>query len=38
MTILFLALPVLLVLGAFAAEVWLLPHLRERMGSHRTSK
>lgn len=38
MTILFLALPVLLVLGAFAAEIWVLPHLRERLGSHRISK
>jgi hypothetical protein len=38
MTILFLALPVLLVLAAFGAEIWILPHLRERLGSHRTSK
>ena len=38
MTILFLALPVLLVLAAFGAEIWVLPHLRARLGSHRTSK
>ncbi len=36
--ILFLALPVLLVLAAFGAEIWILPHLRERLGSHRNSK
>jgi hypothetical protein len=38
MTILFLSLPVLLILAAFGAELWILPHLRERIGSHRTSK
>jgi len=38
MTLFFLALPVLLVLAAFGIQVWLFPLLKERLGSHRTSK
>lgn len=38
MTILILSLPVLLILAAFGAELWILPRLRDRIGSHRTSK
>jgi hypothetical protein len=38
MTLFFLSLPVLLVLAAFGIQVWLLPLLKERIGSHRVSK